>query len=187
MKMVILGLLMERDMHPYEIVLVMKARSYNQIVKLQPGSLYYAVDKLAADHYIEATETIKSTDRPDKTIYRITKKGITLFEQLVLQQIKKFDPIHQPLFMALALSLHIDKGKIKQVLEERIRENEHQVNAYYSVYEEHVNKVPRSALQLMYGRYELSLAELNIIRRLYADALSERLSEVGSPLFEVNS
>ncbi|WP_233476344.1 PadR family transcriptional regulator [Paenibacillus sonchi] len=89
MKMVILGLLLERNMHPYEIKLVMKERAMDQMMKLQMGSLYYAVDKLAGEGHIEAVEVIHSSDRPDKTIYRITDKGKTVFEQLVLQQVKK--------------------------------------------------------------------------------------------------
>lgn len=89
MKLLILGILLERDMHPYEITLVMKERSMDQVIKLQTGSLYYAVDKLAAGGHIEAVEIIHSPDRPDKTIYRITDKGKELMEQLILQQIKK--------------------------------------------------------------------------------------------------
>lgn len=89
MKLLILGLLLERDMHPYEITLVMKERSMDQVIKLQTGSLYYAVDKLAAGDHIEAVEIIHSPDRPDKTIYRITDEGKELMEQLILQQIKK--------------------------------------------------------------------------------------------------
>lgn len=52
MKLLILGLLLERNMHPYEITLVMKERSMDQVIKLQTGSLYYAVDKLAAGGHI---------------------------------------------------------------------------------------------------------------------------------------
>lgn len=92
MKLLILGLLLERDMHPYEITLVMKERTMDQFIKLQMGSLYYAVDKLAEGGHIEAVEIIRSADRPDKTIYRITDKGKELMEQLILQQIKKSDP-----------------------------------------------------------------------------------------------
>lgn len=63
MKLAILGLLLERNMHPYEITLVMKERSMDRITKLQMGSLYYAVDKLAQDGYIEALEVIRSSDQ----------------------------------------------------------------------------------------------------------------------------
>ena len=182
MKLVILGLLQDKDMHPYEITLIMKERMYDQMMKLQMGSLYYAVDKLAQDEYIEAVETIRSNDRPDKTIYRITDKGKALFEQLILQQIKKVELVFHPLYMALALSRHIDQDKVQKELQERIREIEHQVNYAYQVYEEHISIVPRSALHLMYGRYEHSLTELKWLKRLYEDVAARKLNDFGTPL-----
>ncbi|MHA6532256.1 PadR family transcriptional regulator [Paenibacillus sp. BAC0078] len=182
MKLLILGLLLERDMHPYEISLVMKERMMDQIMKLQTGSLYYAVDKLALDGHIEAVEVIRSSDRPDKTIYRITDKGKALFEQLIMQQIKKTDLIYQPLYTALSFSRHIDQSKVERLLEERIRETEHQVNYAYQVYEEHISIVPRSALHLMYGRYEHTLTELKWLKRLYEDVAARKLNDVGTPL-----
>ncbi|WP_039832365.1 PadR family transcriptional regulator [Paenibacillus sonchi] len=182
MKMVILGLLLERNMHPYEIKLVMKERAMDQMMKLQMGSLYYAVDKLAGEGHIEAVEVIHSSDRPDKTIYRITDKGKTVFEQLVLQQVKKNDLIFHPFYTTLAFSRHIDQSKVEKLLEERIRETEHQVNYAYQVYEEHIAIVPRSVLHAMYGRYEHSLTELNWLKRLYEDVSARKLNDIGKPL-----
>ncbi|WNS41857.1 PadR family transcriptional regulator [Paenibacillus sp. MMS20-IR301] len=182
MKLLILGLLLERDMHPYEITLVMKERTMDQFIKLQMGSLYYAVDKLAEGGHIEAVEIIRSPDRPDKTIYRITDKGRELMEQLILQQIKTSGQLYHPLYMALALSRYIDQEKVERLLEERIRETEHQVNYAYQVYEEHITVVPRSALHLMYGRYEHSLTELKWLKRLHQDVVDRRLSDTGRPI-----
>jgi len=182
MKLAILALLLERNMHPYEITLVMKERSMDRITKLQMGSLYYAVDKLASEGHIEAVEIISSPDRPDKTIYRITDSGIALFEQLVLQQFKKNEIIFHPLYLAIAVSRHVDPSKIEKLLEEKIRETEHLVNLAYQVYEEHIASVPRSALHLMYGKYEHSMTELKWLRRLHKDVLDRKLGEVGTPL-----
>lgn len=182
MKLAILGLLLERNMHPYEITLVMKERSMDRITKLQLGSLYYAVDKLAQDGYIEALEVISSSDRPDKTIYGITEQGKNLFEQLILQQIKKNEPFYHPMYMALAMSRHVDQNKVEKLLEERIRETEHQVNLAYQVYEEHIPIVPRSALHLMYGTYEHALIELKWLQRLYDDVVARKLNDIGTPL-----
>lgn len=182
MKLAILGLLLERNMHPYEITLVMKERSMDRITKLQMGSLYYAVDKLVQEGYIEAVEVISSSDRPDKTIYRITDHGKSLFEQLILQQIKKSEPFYHPMYMALAMSRHVDQSKVEKLLEERIRETEHQVNLAFQVYEDHISIVPRSALHLMYGNYEHNLVELKWLKRLYADVAARKLSDIGTPL-----
>ncbi|WP_379128176.1 PadR family transcriptional regulator [Paenibacillus sp. sgz500958] len=182
MKLVILGLLLERNMHPYEINIVMKERAIDRITKLQMGSLYYAVDKMAEEGHIEAVEVISSPDRPDKTIYRITDKGKTLFEQLVLQLFKKNDEIFHPLYLAVAMSRHVDQGKIEKLLAERIRETEHKLNLAYQVYEEHIAIVPRSALHLIYGKYEHIHTELRWLKRLYEDTLAHKLGDVGTRL-----
>jgi DNA-binding PadR family transcriptional regulator len=182
MKLAILGILLERNMHPYEITLVMKERNMDRITKLQLGSLYYAVDKLAQEGCIEALEVISSSDRPDKTIYGITEQGKVLFEQLILQQIKKNDPNFHPMYLALAMSHHVDQSKVEKLLEERIKETEHQVNLTYQVYEEHISIVPRSTLHLMYGKYEHALTELKWLQRLYRDVVERKLSDIGTPL-----
>lgn len=182
MKLAILGLLLERDMHPYEISLVMKERSMDRVTKLQTGSLYYAVDKLAEDGYIQAIETISSSDRPDKTIYGITEQGKTLFEQLILQKIKKNEGFFHPMYLALAMSRLVDQSKVEKLLEERIRETEHQVNLAYQVYEEHTQLVPRAVLHIMYGSYEHTLTELKWLQRLYEDVVARKLNDIGSAL-----
>ncbi|AIQ62119.1 PadR family transcriptional regulator [Paenibacillus stellifer] len=181
-KLAILGLLLERDMHPYEMMVVLKDRSINKIAKLQMGSLYYAVDQLSKNGQIEQVEVIQSRDRPEKTIYRITESGRALFEQLLLQQFRKNDAVYHPMYIALAFSRHADPDKIAKLLEERIREAEHEVNLAYQVYEEHIGIVSRAVLHLMYGRYEHTLTELKWLKRLYADALDHKLGVQGGPL-----
>ena len=54
MKLVILGLLMEANRHTYEIRQTMKERGMNNYMKLQDGSLYYAMDQLHKDGLVEA-------------------------------------------------------------------------------------------------------------------------------------
>jgi DNA-binding PadR family transcriptional regulator len=46
MKLVILGILTEGEKHPYEIQHIMKEREMDLYIKLQKGSLYYAVEQL---------------------------------------------------------------------------------------------------------------------------------------------
>lgn len=86
------------------------------------------------------------------------------------------------MYMALAMSRHIDQSKVEKLLEERLRETEHQVNLAYQVYEEHISIVPRSALHLMYGTYEHTLTELKWLQRLYDDVVARKLKDVGTPL-----
>lgn len=184
MKLSILGLLLERNMHPYEMMLIMRDRAMDRVTKLQMGSLYYAVDQLAKAGQIEPVQVIRSTDRPDKTIYGITDKGRQLFDQLIFQQFRKSEPVYHSFHLALVYSRHADQQKLARVLEERIRDTEHELNLAYQVYEEHIETVPRAALHLMYGRYEHLATELKWLRRLHADMAAGRMGERGRQLEE---
>lgn len=177
-KLAILGLLMEKDMHPYEMRSVMKDRSLDRNAKMQIGSLYYAVERLAEKNFIEAVETIKSCNRPDKTVYRITELGKEHFEKLLLEMFAEIEPVYNPLYTALAFAWKADQVKMADVLKQRVAEAEHQVNFLYELYREHVGIVPRSVLHLMAGNYEHAKTELRWLRKLYQDAASGRLSEV---------
>ncbi|WP_339292283.1 PadR family transcriptional regulator [Paenibacillus sp. FSL W8-0187] len=182
MKLAILGLLLEGDHHPYEIRIKMKDRGMDQYTKLQMGSLYYAVDRLAENGYIKAVETIQSDSRPDKTIYRITDAGRKLFEQLLLKKFRDIEPVHHPLYIALPFSQLADPAVLAPILQSRIRETEHRVNQAYQLYVEHQHIVPRSAQHLMIGMYEHAKTDLNWLKRLHEDLIQGKLGTIGEPL-----
>ncbi|WP_138494251.1 PadR family transcriptional regulator [Paenibacillus pinistramenti] len=176
-KLAILGLLMEKDMHPYEIRTIMKDRSLDQNTKIQIGSLYYAVEQLCKQGLIEAVEVIKSENRPDKTVYHITDKGKACFDNMLLSMLEEIEPIHTPIKMALSFAWKGDQSKMADVLKNRVQEAEHQVNYLYEVYTEHIGVVPRSVLHLMAANYEHAKTELKWVKRLYQDAKDGRLGD----------
>lgn len=178
-KLAILGLLLEKDMHPYEMRLIMRDRAFDHSAKIQIGSLYYAVDQMAKKGYIETVEVIRSDNRPDKTVYKITDSGRRYFEQLLLGKFEEIEPVYHSLYIALAFAGNGDQKKIASILKTRVQEAEHQVNYLYQVYEDHIGTVPRSVLHLMAGRYEHAKTELEWLKRLYEDARAGRLSELG--------
>ncbi|AJY77561.1 PadR family transcriptional regulator [Paenibacillus beijingensis] len=180
MKLIVLGMLHERDMHPYEISLVMKDRNMTHYTKLQIGSLYYAIDQMAKDGEIEVVEVIRSKNRPDKTVYRITDQGRAMFQQLLLGKFKEIEPIYHPMYGALSFAKYGDAEELAAILEQRIYEMRHQVNFYYTLYEDHRGTVPLGGLHLMIGLYEHAKTELNWLQRLHADVKNNRLGELGS-------
>jgi len=179
-KLAILGLLLEKDMHPYEIRMVMKERSLDQNAKIQIGSLYYAVEQLCKKFYIESVHVIKSDARPDKTIYRITDQGKLYFEQMLLDMLQQIDPMYTASKMALSFANKGDPNKIADVLKKRVEEAKHQVNDLYEVYTQHIGTVPRTVLHLMASNYEHAKLELKLSEKLYQDARDGRLKELGS-------
>ncbi|MNZ53310.1 Transcriptional regulator PadR-like family protein [compost metagenome] len=181
----ILGLLLEENLHPYEISLRMKERFLDQKGQFKIGSLYYAVDQLEKQAYIEAVETIRSENRPDKTVFRITDKGRTYFHKLLIERLRDTEPPYHPMYIALVFAGKGDQRDIAQVLKERIQDTEHMVNIYYQVYAEHRGIVPRSVLHLMVGQYEHAKTELSWLKRLLAETEEGRLNErTISPLLD---
>lgn len=73
--LMVLVLLAEQPMHPYEMQRVMQARGKDTVVRVQRGSLYPAVERLTAAGLIEPVETEREGRRPERTVYRITDDG----------------------------------------------------------------------------------------------------------------
>ncbi|HEV7665985.1 MAG TPA: PadR family transcriptional regulator [Chloroflexota bacterium] len=70
-----LGLLRERDMHPYEMQRQLRLRHTDDLLVLKRGSLYHAINQLQRDGLIEPVETSREGRWPERTVYRITAHG----------------------------------------------------------------------------------------------------------------
>src|ERR1700686_2938805 len=75
----VLELLHEQPMHPYEIRQHVMERGLDEVIKLNPGSLYATVERLARDGLIEPMETSREGRRPERTVYKITPEGLEEF------------------------------------------------------------------------------------------------------------
>jgi len=72
----VLALLFERAMHPYEMAATLKERHKEDSIKLRYGSLYTVIDALLARGLIEARETVRAGNRPERTVYALTGTGL---------------------------------------------------------------------------------------------------------------
>lgn len=120
--LVILGLLMEGDKHPYQIQQIVNERQMKYYIKMAHGSLYYAFDQLEKKEYVEIVDVIKDTNRPDKTIYRITEAGKKEFEQLLMKQLEKKEHMQRPIYAALTFTSYADSEDVLHVLEKKREE-----------------------------------------------------------------
>ena len=182
MKLVILGLLMEANRHTYEIRQTMKERGMTNYMKLQDGSLYYAMDQLHKDGLVEALEVVRDTNRPEKTIYQITEAGKRKFQELLSHQLHEEIKHYHPLYVALPFTVHGDQAKIADILEHKILAQKMIMNKMKSLYNEHLDIVPRVVLQMMVGSYKRAFTELKWLEELQRDAREGRLQERNSEL-----
>lgn len=81
LSMAALGLLVERPMHPYEMYQLLMSRHEDRLVKVRPGTLYHAVGRLAEAGLVEARETVRDGNRPERTNYAILPAGLAKLGQ----------------------------------------------------------------------------------------------------------
>ena len=169
-KLVILGLLMEGDKHPYEIQQVMHERNMEQYIKMAKGSLYYAVEQLLNKNLIKVKEIVTDQTRPDKTIYSITPDGEKAFQQLLSKQLQAESTHYHPMYTALAF-IHLgDAVLIREALSERISHTKKQLEMLERVYKQYGIHAPKGSQAIMENAHELCQVELNWLKRLQEDA-----------------
>lgn len=84
----VLGLLLERPMHPYEMGVVLRERRKDMSVRVNRGVLYDVVAALEREGWIAARATVREGSRPPRTVYELTETGRAAFVERVDEQIR---------------------------------------------------------------------------------------------------
>ncbi|WP_345184489.1 PadR family transcriptional regulator [Microbacterium panaciterrae] len=71
----VLALLREGDMHPYEMVRLLRARRDDRIVPITNGTLYHTVSRLHGRGLIDEVGVDRDGNRPERTTYTLTPAG----------------------------------------------------------------------------------------------------------------
>lgn len=71
----ILALLHEQPMHPYQVHQTLVERGDTRLVRVNAGAVYHGVERLEKEGLVEAAGTERSGNRPERTLYRITDAG----------------------------------------------------------------------------------------------------------------
>ncbi len=66
----------EGPRHPYDVYQEMLRRREDTLVKVRPGTLYHAINRLAADGLLHERGTDREGNRPERTSYAITESGV---------------------------------------------------------------------------------------------------------------
>ncbi|WP_276354316.1 PadR family transcriptional regulator [Cohnella caldifontis] len=182
MKLLVLGMLLERDRHPYDIRQTIKERNWNETFHIRDGSLYYAVDQMKADGWIEAAEVIPvpGEHRPDKTVYRITEIGRQAFLDLLYGQLEQAQqyPSHS-FFPALPFVRHADISRVGESVVRQLEACEARIERMRCVIGLKEAYLPRGSVHLLRGILRFTEAERDWLRDLLTDAESGALGDPG--------
>jgi DNA-binding PadR family transcriptional regulator len=73
----VLVLLYEAPMHPYRMQQLIKERGKDKVINVQKrASLYQTINQLQRAGLIAVRETARDENRPERTIYALTEKGL---------------------------------------------------------------------------------------------------------------
>jgi DNA-binding PadR family transcriptional regulator len=74
--MAILAMLYESPMHPYRMQQLVKDRGKHEVINVsQRANLYQTINRLEREGLIAAQKITRSENRPERTVYEITKVG----------------------------------------------------------------------------------------------------------------
>ncbi|MET0238196.1 MAG: PadR family transcriptional regulator [Kibdelosporangium sp.] len=90
--LLVLELLAEREMHPYEMRQLLLRRGRDKRIKITPGSLYRTVERLTEDGLAEIVETNREGRRPERTVYAVTEAGREAFADRLRQMLSQPAP-----------------------------------------------------------------------------------------------
>jgi len=116
----VLGTLIERPMHPYEISTTLRERGKETSIKLNYGSLYSVVEALQKHKLIEPQETSRDGRRPERTVYAITEAGRTEFEDWLAELLSTPAKEFTSLEAGLSLMPGLPPDEVARLLDKRI-------------------------------------------------------------------
>lgn len=116
----VLALLFERPMHPYEMYQLLVTRRKERIVKVRPGSLYHAVERLERDGLVAVLGTGRQGNRPERTTYEITSAGRAAVRQWVSDTVAAPAPEYPRFTLGLAELHNLESVDALALLDRRI-------------------------------------------------------------------
>lgn len=117
--LMILALLREDDMHPYEMIRLMRQRRDDRIVAVTNGTIYHTVARLERCGLLAEVGVDRDGNRPERTTYTLTDAGRTAVVQWVHRELPLLDRPAQ-FRVALAEAHNLPREEVVARLRERV-------------------------------------------------------------------
>lgn len=174
--LVILALLFEQPMHPYEMRRLVRQRGKAELVDLRPGSLYRTIDRLERARLVEPIETTREGKFPERTVYRLTDHGREELEDWMRELLSTPMKDFPRLLEALSVLAVLEPDDARLQLQSRVLRLEGEIAAMETTLGRLHGVLPR--LFQVEAEYALALrrAELEWVGSLVEDLRTGRLT-----------
>lgn len=115
----VLALLHERPRHPYDVVQTLVERGDARLVRVTPGAVYHAVERLERDGLVAAAGTERCGNRPERTTYTATEAGRVALGGHVAGYLTDEEPTHDAFAVGLAQAPHLPRDDVAAALTAR--------------------------------------------------------------------
>jgi DNA-binding PadR family transcriptional regulator len=118
MGVMVLALLREADMHPYEMVRLMRARHDDRLLTITNGTLYHTVARLQRAGLIDEVGIDRDGNRPERTTYTLTDAGRDAVVAWVQREIPRVDRPAE-FRIALAEAHNLERAQVVELFRAR--------------------------------------------------------------------
>lgn len=118
MAVMVLALLREGDMHPYEMGSLMRARREERLLTITNGTLYNTVSRLRDMGLIDEVGTDREGNRPERTTYTLTDAGDAAVGEWVRRELPRIDRPAE-FRIALAESHNLEADEVLDLVRRR--------------------------------------------------------------------
>jgi DNA-binding PadR family transcriptional regulator len=122
-RLVILGLLRDRPLYGYELKQIIEEHM-GDWTNIAFGSIYFALNKLSEEGFIEKAGTEQQGNRPSRTIYQITEAGRAEFLRLLCGVWSEVERHYYAIDIGLAFMAALPGEEIRGYLRGRIAQLE---------------------------------------------------------------
>lgn len=123
-RLVILALLRDKPLYGYEIKQIIEEHM-SDWTSIAFGSIYFALNKLSEEGFIEKIQVEQQGKRPSREVYQITEAGREEFKRLLREVWKDLERQYYSIDVGLAFSDALPPEEIRGYMQERVRQLEY--------------------------------------------------------------
>lgn len=118
MGVMVLALLREGDMHPYEMLRLWRARHDDRLLTVTNGTLYHTVTRLKSQKLLAEVGVDRDGNRPERTTYALTDAGRDAVTEWVRRELGRTDRPAE-FRIALAEAHNLEREEVVDLLTSR--------------------------------------------------------------------
>ncbi len=172
----VLGLLREADMHPYEMQRVLRQRRDDRIVTVTAGTLYHTVGRLQKAGLLAEVGVDREGNRPERTTYTLTDAGRETVADWLWRELSRIDRPEQ-FRVALAECHNLQRSDVVDLL----RARRHELAAAHQL---HDDGLRAARAKLVPEQYLLEVGREAALLRAELAWLDELLTQLEHPDFD---